>query len=470
MKLNRGLLYRKYLKRKFKILTFLLVSLISLSACGQKGMEKESALSQDIQIHYQADSGDYDGDMINDVYDRLSTEEDLRKEKKIITLAYAADSSGNSQMDFWVTSFNQESQEFFIEHTPYSWREISDATSKLNVELGTGKGPDIITDSIFPVNQEILDDGMLMDLAPLMQRSEMTEDKYYSAYKVYESNEKVYGVTPNVDVLIMSIDANVLGSAEVPTMEELLKKLLEYPENVSLMEYGDAYRILQYFLEGSEDVWGMVDWENGKCDFSQELFSDILEVAKKYGKNAEKGYEPVMSEIRVSPMQYEGNKSMESQGRVVLNYYFDNGNFPKSLTSQTFLINSNTKELEGAWAFLSYVLSKKGQNLNFTLTPVHKDIASEKIKTELKNIKDGKVWITTSDGKEVKCELGDDADVLLEEMDTIYSTGRRMPSRALQIHNIICEEAGSYFAGDKSKEAVIDVIESRVDIYLSELQ
>ena len=67
----------------------------------------------------------------------------------------------------------------------------------------------------------------------------------------------------------------------------------------------------------------------------------MLEVAKRYGENSEMGYEPVMSLIRPAPIGYEGRKSMEAQGKVIINYYFDDGNFPMCSTAQTFFVNSN---------------------------------------------------------------------------------------------------------------------------------
>ena len=159
---------------------------------------------------------------------------------------------------------------------------------------------------------------------------------------------------------------------------------------------------------------------------------------------------------------------MDKQGKVIVNYYFDDGNFPQYATIYDLLINSNTEELEGAWAFLSYVMSKKGQN--FSYTPVHKEISHEMLQAEYKLIEEGKVYIGVGEDVVEKLELADDKEVLLEEMETIYSNGRYVPVKAQMIHEIIYDEAGSYFSGDKSKEEVIDVIESRVDLYLSELK
>ena len=251
------------------------------------------------------------------------TEEKPKEEKTIITLAYAGDASSTDQMDFWVTSFNEENQEYYVEHTPYSWDKMEDSRRTLNIEVGTGKGPDIMTGDVFPVDIEMLDSGMLVNLEPFLVASGMTDDKYYPSYKAYESENEVYGISPNVQAFIMCVDTKVLGNYEVPEMKTLIEKLLEYPEKACFLPYWSDYEILQYFLMGSEDVWGMVDWERKECDFTDELFSEMLEVAKRYGENSENGYESVMSLMRPAPFGYEGRKSMEAQGKVIINYYFD---------------------------------------------------------------------------------------------------------------------------------------------------
>ncbi len=468
MKINTSLSQERVFRKRARFLVLLLVIPMVLSACGSQ--EKKSISPQDIVIQYQADDGEYDENMILDTFDKIGTEEETKEEKTIITLAYAGNDSTTDQMDFWVTAFNEENREYYVEHTPYSWDKMEDARRTLNIEVGTGKGPDIMTGDVFPVDIEMLDSGMLVNLESFLVASGMTDDKYYPSYKAYESENKVYGISPNVQAFIMCVDAKVLGNYEVPEMETLIEKLLEYPEKACFLPYWDEYQVLQYFLMGSEDVWGMVDWESKECNFTEELFSGILEVAKRYGENSENGYEPVMSLIRPAPFGYEGRKSMEAQGKVIINYYFDDGNFPMCSTAQTFFVNSNTKEFEGAWAFLSYVMSKKGQNLNYYLSPVHKEISHEILKKEYKDIEEGKLLLSTEDGQEIKYELADDADVLLAEIENIYNTGRYVPTKAEMIQYIIYEEVGSYFAGDKGKEEVIDVIESRVNLYLSELK
>ena len=53
------------------------------------------------------------------------------------------------------------------------------------------------------------------------------------------------------------------------------------------MIYVDSAGLLRLFFEGSEDLWGMVDWEEGTCDFSGELFGKLL-AAGRFGYDSGK--------------------------------------------------------------------------------------------------------------------------------------------------------------------------------------
>lgn len=470
---------KEKMRKRKRILWVLVVILAVMTACGKhenQVREVESQIQEtvspsprEITIYYQEDGGEYDEDMFSKVQDKIDNNVDEKEGKTIITLACNDDNHEHSIINYWITSFNLENPKYYVESiNKNNINALEDIQRKLSIEVGTGGGPDILDSSVFPVSQEIMDSGVLVDLAPYMKASGITEEAYYPSYKAYESGDKVFGVSPDVQIQLIFMDENVLGTRDVPDMDVLLEKLLEYPKNACLSPGMNEYWILNYFLAGSEDVWGMVDWEEGKCDFSGERFSKILEVAKRYGANSQKGYEPVMNILRPDPSSYDGQRVMEAQGKVMINHYFEDGNYPVYYTSYTYAINSNTKELEGAWAFLSYIMNKNGQSLTFS--PVHRNASHKALKRDYTLIEQGKSYFTTPDGQEIQMKLADDADVLLEELEKLYSNGRRLPTKAEVIHYIIYEETGSYFAGDKSKEEVIDVIESRVDLYLSELK
>ena len=120
------------------------------------------------------------------------------------------------------------------------------------------------------------------------------------------------------------------------------------------------------------------------------------------------------------------------------------------------MINGNTEHLEGAYAFVSYAMSKKGQD--FSNEPVNKEMWNtqyEYLLDTLKLIPDHPYIPPLNE------------ETRQETLDA-YEDARFAPRRADAILEIVYEEAVDYIEGDKRKEDVINVIQNRVQLYLDE--
>lgn len=426
----------------------------TLAGCTMGGVKEEP--EQEVTIQYHADDGEFDGT----VFEVEATEDAEGAEengKTILTFVVSGLPGRDSSYQKLVNAFNNESEQYYVELTKYDFGdELVDIRTKLSMEIGSGKGPDIMFEDVFPVNQAVLEKGVLVDLSPYLLASDITEDKYFPSYAAIVSDGKIYGIAPSVSPSRMVIEQKVLESWEVPDIATLTDKLLEYPEKGTFVnEYQDGSRILEYLLGGSETLWGMVDWEARKCDFSGELFSKMLDLAKRYAQDREMGYEPVVdwtSEIECL------NGTMEAMGKVLIDYYFDDGTYPLLKPGEVLMINANTDNLDGAWAFLSFVMSKKGQNL-LAGTPSHRELWREK---QLFDIQHG-LRCYLADGTQVEPTEED-----IDELEEVNNRARYYPRKTETILNIIYEEADAYFTGNKSKEEVIEIIQNRVQLLLNE--
>ena len=119
------------------------------------------------------------------------------------------------------------------------------------------------------------------------------------------------------------------------------------------------------------------------------------------------------------------------------------------------VINSSTTQLEGAWAFLSYVMTKTGQS--YCVNPVQKEVFDSMNADLLKAIEEGRAQMSVKMTEET-----------VAEMRHIFETGRYSPIRPREVLKIVDEEAAAYFSGDKTKQEVIDVIQKRVQLFLAE--
>ena len=421
---------------------------------------------QDIEIFYHADDGEFDRDFHwgrSPSPDITSEENNTAddEEKIVITLAmvsYAGDANSTDMLADLVAKFNKENEKYYVElRTCRTGEELITMRDRLLVEVGAGGGPDIMTEAVFPLTQEIMDSGVLVNLTPYLEQSGITPESFFPAYAAAVSGDRIYGIQTSLYVTGLSVNAEVLGDREPPKdIEALADLLLEYPGHGSFQ--GKMFRgvyILRDLLQGSEDLWGMIDWEEKTCDFTGPLFSKLLEVSKRYREDGKKGYEPVVDSYLVE-MQHPPSYSVSffCPGSVPIGFFFDDGpHYKNNVSSYTLMINANTEHLEGAYAFVSYVLSKGGQ-----------DRQAEPIQKEL--------WDTAWQYYSQLSEYGVIPAPMNEEtrQETLdaYEDARYVPRRAEAILKIVYEEAEGYIEGDRSKEEVIDLIQNRVQLYLDE--
>jgi len=443
---------------KVFILTIILGSILCLAGCSDNKTDTTPNPTPDLEeitIHYQADDGAFRKDTYS-TEPKEEKEQAIEKGKNIIS--FYCGGYETRFLNYLVADFNRENPLFHIEMTQFPYdTEFKNVQERLRIDVSTGKGPDVMSLDIFPVSEKIIADGYLLDMAPLMAKSNIADDKYFPAYKTLTKDNQVYGLCPSMEVVRMSIDKNVLPNKEIPDLESLVDILLKYSSStIFLNDYQEGIYIMDYFLCGSQDLWGMIDWENKTCDFSTELFSKILDVSKKFADNRNKGYAPIMRMEHCYIGLYPGEKVLEKEGRVMLDFYFDDGNYPKYNPSvETLVINSGTSNLEGAWAFVSYVMSKTGQS--YCAVPTHKELFIEQNKELLKDLDAG-----------IANTMVEYTEEVMQDSIQVYEAGKYCPTNTEEILNIIYEESGAYFSGDKGKDEVIHIIQNRVQLLLDE--
>lgn len=154
-----------------------------------------------------------------------------------------------------------------------------------------GKGPDILECNLIESPESLIEKGVLADLAPLMEQAGMKEEDYFPVtFDKWRTEGIIYSIRCSGSLMERTISSAVLGDIVNPDIEILVDALLAYPENAVYDSGFSADRILRELLEGSETLWGMVDWEKGTCDFDRELFRKLLEAARRYQYDAKNNY------------------------------------------------------------------------------------------------------------------------------------------------------------------------------------
>ena len=386
-----------------------------------------------------------------------------------------------------VAAFNRSNDTYFIS-LEEAEGDLEDFTTQTSVQIAAGGGPDLLYGEVLSdYIQGMLDKGGFEDLAPYMAASGIKEEDYFPiAFSTWRRDGEIYGVNVTVWTIRYIMDASVLGDgAGEPDIGTLVDALYAYEDRAMYMPYYGSREILKMFLEGSEDLWGMVDWEQGSCDFSGELFAKMLEAAKRYAYDEYQDY-PVLAEDTYGEnlFNFLAPSLMEQMGKVQVGILFDDGCYPRqNTTTQILSINANSSQKQGAWEFIAFLLGEERQQWlaspGYNELPVHRKAFQEKIETELKNRKGGggmtilRVPYTNYvDGKYVteyrEFPLEDVNGEWVEAFTQMAEETRPLPVRTKPILDIICDEAEDYFNGIKSVEEVIRVMENRVRLYMNE--
>lgn len=391
----------------------------------------------------------------------------------------------DSMMESWmkerIVEFNQKSENYYIkidEATDDSdWNEFRERT---DMDLAVEKGADIVC--CYAVNDagSLIEKGAFEDLTPYMEASGIREEDYFpAAFSGWKEDGKIYGFNYTVYMKGFWVDKAIAGDAGIDSVEELVDCLLNY-EGDAVIPSSAAY-ILRSFLENSESLCGMVDFENGTCDFSGELFGKMLEAAKKYQWEESKddyiratGISHYWNFFSFSDIEY-----WDKLGKVPVGYLFDDGGHIKAYTDAMLAINANSANKEGAWEFFCYLLSEEAQG-SFAVS------MTDKSDSEWRNYPvDRKIFEelcekhkTYNNGYDVTVNSGrtEFKDVLMTglteerkaELVTALEDARPAPLKTQPLVKIVVEEARSYFSGDKTIDEVRSLIQNRVQLYLNE--
>jgi len=347
-----------------------------------------------------------------------------------------------------------------------------------SVQIGAGKGPDILCGVLVRDYLDIagmLEKGALEALNPYMEASGIREEDYFPlTFASWRQGEQIYSVDYKMGVADYEIDEEVLGSREIPDIETLADALLSWEGDSVYYKGSDSVQVLKMFLQGTESLWGMVDWESGSCEFNTPLFAKLLEAAGRYGddgrRNTASGI--VSSRSFANVIQFHGQAEQEAEGKVTCGGLFDDGCHPIAFSSFTCGINANSLHKEGAWEFIRFLLDEETQSMPTGVSdaytaPTHRKAFEMWMQERVINVLVRESYVNGILTRPAYYGA-DVSEEKQEEYRRAIEDARTLPWRTASILSIILEEAESYFDGSKSAEEVSNVVNNRVQLYLDE--
>ena len=364
---------------------------------------------------------------------------------------------------------------------------------KFNTDIISGNIPDIIQiDSNMPFDSYIAK-GLLADLYPLIDKDEeiKKEDYLPNVFKALEKDGKLYSIIPSFTVMTVIGKTSVVGDRTSWTMDEMARMMRELPDGVSLFSEMTRDQFMNYAMTLSGDSF--VNYATGECHFDTDAFKRLLEMAKTFPE--EINWEEIYGED-YDWSEYE-NQYRDNRTLLTVQYLSDftalhyaeavnfgervsfigfpgeNGTGASINITQQFAIYSKSANTEGAWAFLRYFLTEEYQDAQYNF-PI-------KLSSLEKLQKQAQEPYTYEDENGNKVEMPNTYYIGSEEIDIGYPTQEeadrimayisgvtsiyRIDSSLMDIVN---EEAGGFFAGQRSVDDVVSVIQNRVKTYLAE--
>ena len=402
------------------------------------------------------------------------------QEPKLLTLAVY---DQPLQLTRLVSAFNDSSPDCKIEILDYSIYDNADAPdqglTRLNLDILSGNGPDIIELSAFYPNF-YSSKGLLQDLNPFLEDGGglgLNE----SLIGLFGYKGGLYELVPAYDVYSLSGDASVVGSSGDLSLEDFYRLADAYGLPALLGSGMTRSEFLQWHLVFERSL---VDYAVASCAFTGENFVKMLELSASLPESPpeERGelYGELYTGRRLLALTNMGSDPVGTVSYLDAVFSGDARfvGFPTAEGSGTVVepalrlgMASGSDSKEQVWSFFSFLLSESVQ-ADRQLSPSFPAVESA-LKARIEELslhyQDGKMKFHTSvDGVPLEIS-GRPADSLTGEklIELSHSIdGFAQPDKA--ILEIVLRESEAFYSGAVTAREAAERIQSRAGIYLSE--
>lgn len=357
--------------------------------------------------------------------------------------------------------------------------------TRVIADMVAGNGPDILIVDRADM-MTLYEKGALTDMEAFINE-DMKENIFPALLRAGEIDGTQIAFVTSFSVMTMFVNSDIWNQ-DSWTIEELVgyirenEKKLEEPLKHELWSYMRASNLLDFIALSDLQDSPFIDWENKTCDFDSELFRQVMELCKKYhqenknvsfnGKSLKKALEAVNNNTSVALVAnvYNFKDFSDLMSYVGEDCYAigmptesQNGNF--FIVEDGFIVvNKNSEQGEYIGKFLQFCFTKEKQRAMGVET-IRKDVLETYV--ILPDWSDSPEF-SLGGGKFDLIAGKEDGTSYLEEYFAFIDKCRAEPAHVSVVSDIISEEAEQYFNGQYDLDKVIDIIESRVQLYLDE--
>lgn len=385
----------------------------------------------------------------------------------------------------------------YIDETNWTENSYTDGITAMNTDITSGKGPDII--ELSNVNsQALVSKGLIEDLGPYLDSSSVLkrDDFLEPVLNAFMMDGTLVGIPTSFYLLTVFGRTSMVGSEMGWTLDEMIALADQNPE----MEiFGQSTKdiILDYCFMYNQNSF--IDAETGKCNFDSDEFRKVLEFSNRFpkeynfGNQEGKSYyakvrdgEVLLLQTSVSDiMDYCTNIQLFGEDEVTpIGYPTLDGSVGCLLNTSNGLYGISTKSShkDGAWAFLEFMLSNPSSRFNYGLSSKKSQLEEtfeEAMKITYVLDENGEPMLDENGNKIKESRGGWSSEDFtmnyygatqedVDNLKALIEVAKPISNNDQKIMEIVKEEAAPYFEGQKGLDDVVNIIQSRVSIYLSE--
>lgn len=354
---------------------------------------------------------------------------------------------------------------------------LAEGIEEMTNGIFSGNMPDIlITDDLSMENYAAR--GLLSDIGEFIEKDDELSrtDFLQNVFDAYSTDGKLYYVIPCFSVGTMIGASSTVGERTSWTFADAIQLLEALPEGTNLIPEACRSSFLRTMMTycGS----GFIDAGMAKCNFQSRNFLDMIEYAKSlpeesdadsYGEDYRRNYEAqyregstILAPISISSfsdVNYYVNGLFGEEASYV-GFPMENGSGSYIRAGESYAISAHSAYPEGAWEFLRYYLTDEYQSGIEIYLPVQKKYFLENSGAALEASRTYRIG-----GESVTPEPMTE-EQLAKLIDFILSVDRRYYEND-KISNIVYEEMGGFFSGDKTAQETAEIIQRRAQIYVN---
>ncbi len=442
-------------------------------------------------------------------------------------LTYAILNPMSSQMQGHIDYFNRTHEDIQIEVRDYS---DENGVERLLTELALGQVPDIMElhrlggglesltthrkmrregpkafmtslsqreGEFWMPYQQMVQKGYLEDLWPYIENDpELGRDALLEGpLKAAEVNGGLYMIFEDFTITTLIGPERLVGSKSGWTLEELQAAFAEMPEGSTILRF-NAIRDEVFFRLLGSSLNQYVDWEMGTCSFDNEGFRNMLTFLAAFPAELETTVPPEKVDEERFWKIFDGRQMLEAitidkmyRMPYIDDFFGERATFVGYPTtdgsSGSFFVPQDNKlamsaacqNKEAAWEIMGKLVREKYRSEN-AMRHAH-DYSLICIPVNLREYElENRFYMKLEKGGWTDWRYYVGAPMVLprdfvneddlQRFDTLVQSTTQIYWPDEELSSIVWESIGPYYAGDRSLEDTIRLVENRVQLYVNE--